>query len=366
MSRTPDDHSDVHITFPRNISTVYQGGLFVLALLAALYAAQEVVLPLVLAFFLKLLLQPAMKWMKRLHVPRLVSALLAVTLFLSAIVGLGTLLSSPASQWAQRLPEGLPRLQERVRIISRPMDTLTRVFKHAKNAVVGGSAPPAPSGGVDFQQAVLSTMHHFTVGFVWTMLMLFFLLLAGDSFLRRAVEVMPTFGDKRQVIDIALQMESDISVYLTTISIMNTLVGMATGLGMWLLGLPDPLLWGVAAFMLNYVPIFGPLTGMLMFLAVGMLSLDPLWKAFMPMVLYITVHLIEGETITPMLLARRFTLNPVLVLASLLFWSWMWGIPGAVLAVPVLAIFKIVCERVEPLAAFGHFIQGERRRAWEP
>lgn len=366
MSRTPGDQPDIHVTLPRNIATVYQGGLFVLALLAALYVAQDVVLPLLLAFFLKLLLQPVMKWMKQLHVPRLVSALLAMTLLLGAVAGLGSLVNSPASQWAQRLPQGLPRLEQRVRSISRPVENLSRLFKHAKHALVGTGASAPSSGGTDFQQLLLSTMHHVTVSFVWVMLILFFLLVAGDSFLRRLVEVMPTFGDKRQVIDIALQVETDMSAYLTTITVMNTFVGVATGVGMWLLGLPDPLLWGVAAFMLNYVPIFGPLTGMLMFLAVGMLTLDPLWKAFMPMVLYISTHIIEGETVTPMLLARRFTLNPVLVMTSLLFWDWMWGVPGAVLAVPLLAIFKIICERVEPLAALGHFIQGERRRVWEP
>ena len=139
------------------------------------------------------------------------------------------------------------------------------------------------------------------------------------------------------------------------------LVGVATGLAMWWLGLPNPLLWGAIAFLLNYVPILGPLTGVVMFLALGLLSLNPLWKAFMPMVVYGALHLVEGETITPMLLARRFTLNPVLVMIALLFWYWMWGVPGAILAVPMLAITKIICDRVRPLAAFGHFLEGEKR-----
>jgi predicted PurR-regulated permease PerM len=137
-------------------------------------------------------------------------------------------------------------------------------------------------------------------------------------------------------------------------------VGIATGLAMWALGLDDPILWGAIAFLLNFVPILGPLTGVAIFLGVGMLSLDPLWKAFMPMVLYGVIHIIEGETITPMLLARRFTLNPVLVIISLLFWDWMWGIPGAILAVPMLAILKIICDRIRALAALGHFLEGEK------
>lgn len=365
MAKSPDQQLKEDLPLPKNVSNVFLGGLFVMAVLACMYLAREVILPIVLAFFLKLLVQPGMNLMKRMRVPRLIAALLALALLLGCIVGLVNLLSAPASHWAQRLPEGLPRLQERVRIISQPLDSMARLFKHAKSAVVGGGSSAPPPSGIDFQGLLLSTVHHFASGFVWTLLMLFFLLLAGDTFLRRLVEVMPTFGDKRQVIDIAQQVESDISVYLITISIMNTLVGIATGLGMWALGLPDPLLWAVVAFMLNYVPIFGPITGMVLFLTVGMLSLDPLWKAFMPMAVYITVHLIEGETVTPMLLARRFTLNPVLVMASLLFWDWMWGVPGAVLAVPLLAIFKIICDRVRPLTTLGHFIQGERH-VWEP
>mgnify|MGYP004718135635 CR=1 FL=1 len=145
------------------------------------------------------------------------------------------------------------------------------------------------------------------------------------------------------------------------------MVGIGTGLAMWALGLCVALMWGVLAFLLNYVPILGPRVGVVTFLGVGMLSLDLIWKAFMPLVLYLLIHVLEGETITPMLLARRFTLNPVIVIISLLFWDWMWGVPGAILAVPMLAITKILCDRIRPLAAFGHFLEGERpKTAPEP
>lgn len=364
MAKSPEDPVKKDMPLPRNPATFFQGGLFFLGTLACMYVAREVILPITLAFFLKLLVQPGMKLLKHFRVPRLVAALLALALLLGCVIGLINLLSGPASEWAQRLPQGLPRLQQRVRFVSEPIDKVSHLFKHAKKIVVGnpqesGKTIPQHSDN-NVQQMLLSTVHHFASGFVWTFIMLFFLLLAGDTFLRRLVEVMPTFGDKRQVADIAQQVEADISTYLAIVTIMNTLVGIATGLAMWLIGLPDPLLWGVAAFILNYVPIFGPLTGIVLFLAVGMLSLDPLWKAFMPMIAYLCVHMMEGEVITPMLLARRFTLNPVLVMVSLLFWNWMWGVPGAILAVPLLAITKIICDRVQPLAALGHFIQGER------
>jgi predicted PurR-regulated permease PerM len=106
---------------------------------------------------------------------------------------------------------------------------------------------------------------------------------------------------------------------------MNAAVGIATGLAMWLTGVGDPILWGSVAFLLNYVPIVGPALGVLIFLLAGLLTHDTLWQALLPAGLYLGVHLIEGESVTPMLLARRFTLNPVLVIISLVFWFWMWG-----------------------------------------
>jgi AI-2E family transporter len=186
----------------------------------------------------------------------------------------------------------------------------------------------------------------------------FFLLVSGDIFLLRLVEILPRFSSKRQVVEISQQIESDISAYLVTITIMNAAVGIAMALAMWLTGVGDPILWGTVAFLLNYVPILGTALGVLIFLFAGLLTIDSLWQALLPAALYLGFHLIEGETVTPMLLARRFTLNPVLVIISLVFWFWMWGIPGAILSVPMLAISKIICDRVRPLAAFGHFLEG--------
>jgi predicted PurR-regulated permease PerM len=356
--------TDTDMPLPQDPKVVFQAGLFFLALLAGAYVAKEVLLPIVLAFILKLLLQPVMRFLERLRVPRVLASLSMIILLFALIAGFGEMLSGPASDWAKRLPDGLPRLEQRVRVISTPLNALNKMLSHAKGMVSNGPAagtPPAANFGSDFQSELLDGVQTFASEFLTTFLVLFFLLNAGDTFLRRLVEVMPRFGEKRQVIDISQQVEADISSYLVTITVMNVLVGIATGGGMWALGLPNPLLWGAIAFLLNYVPILGPLTGLVLFLAVGMLSLDPLWKAFMPMVVYAVIHMVEGETITPMLLARRFTLNPVLVIVALLFWDWMWGVPGAILAVPMLAITKIICDRIRPLAAFGHFLEGEKR-----
>jgi predicted PurR-regulated permease PerM len=189
-----------------------------------------------------------------------------------------------------------------------------------------------------------------------TMIVLFFLLAAGDRLLRGFIEVLPTFGDKRQAAGIASEIQHQIGGYLITISLMNLAVGIVAGLAMWACGLGDPILWGSFAFLLNYIPILGPLTGIGVLLIAGIVTLDWPWQALLPAACYTMIHIAEGEVITPLLLAKRFTLNPVLVIVSLFFWHALWGIPGALLAVPLLAMFKIICDRIAPLQPVGHII----------
>lgn len=156
-------------------------------------------------------------------------------------------------------------------------------------------------------------------GLFTMVLVLYFLLVADNIFLRRLVEILPTFSNKRQAVDISQQIQGDISGYLLTITAMNAEVGVTTAAAMYLCGLGGPLLWGTTAFLLNYIPILGPLFGVCIFVLVGMLSFESLWSSLLPPVLYFGIYLVEGETLTPLLLARRFTLNPVLISLSLVF-----------------------------------------------
>ncbi|MDQ0472453.1 AI-2E family transporter [Labrys wisconsinensis] len=325
--------------------------LLAIAVLTIAYVAAEIILPLVLAFVLKLLLQPGMRLLERLHIPRALAALVLIVAVFSVIVGLGAAVAGPASAWAEKLPAGLPRLEERLQFLSRPIKTL-QAFLHQIDGGAGGSAD------LGLTETLFRGTQHFAGGFFETILILFFLLVSGDTFLRRFVEVLPRFSDKRQVVALSQQVEENISAYLVTITVMNAAVGIATGIAMWACGLGDPVLWGVLAFLLNFVPIMGPVFGIVLFFFAGLLTMDGFWPALMPAGLYLGIHLVEGEMITPMLLARRFTLNPVLVIISLIFWFWMWGAPGAILAVPLLAVAKIICDGIRPLNAIGHFLEG--------
>jgi predicted PurR-regulated permease PerM len=348
------------VIVPADIKTVFQGGQFLLMLLAACYLASEIILPVVIAIVLMLVLQPVMRLFEKLYLPRLFAALAIIVVLFGGVVGLGAALSGPAASWAEKLPGGLPRLQERLTFLSKPIQTLQK-FLHQAEGLTQGAGPAIATvavQGAGWNDKVLSATRAIVSGLFTTVLVLFFLLVSGDTFLRRLVEILPRFKDKRQAVHISQQIEADISAYLVTITIMNLAVGVATGTLAAVCGLGDPMLWGTVAFLLNYVPILGPTIGAVTFVFVGLLSIDILWLAFTPAAVYLLIHVIEGETVTPMLLAKRFTINPVLVVLAVVFWYWMWGVPGAILAMPMLAVAKIICDRVEPLAAFGHLIEG--------
>jgi predicted PurR-regulated permease PerM len=357
---TPPAEEPEEMPLPSDPKTIFLGGLFFLALMAAAYVAREVILPLVFAIVLSLLLQPALRLLERLRLPRTLASLLLILALLGTIVGLGAAVSGPARSWAGKLPEGIPRLQEKLSFVREPINTLQRFLQQVED--FGGTEPTKDTSesarGPTFLTKVFTGTRDFASGFFTTVLFLFFLLVSGDIFLHRFVEILPRFSSKRQVVEIEQQIERDISAYLVTITIMNAVVGIAVALAMWLTGVGDPVLWGTVAFLLNYVPILGTALGVLIFLLAGLLTHDVLWQALLPAGLYLGIHLIEGQTVTPMLVARRFTLNPVLVIISLVFWFWLWGVPGAILSVPMLAIAKIICDRVKSLAAFGHFLGG--------
>jgi predicted PurR-regulated permease PerM len=345
---------------------VGSAGILVLAVLAiayTLYLGKEILLPIALALVLKLLLQPAMRFLhEQLRLPGALAALLLIIAVFGAITAVGFTISVPASGWIQKAPESLPLLKEKLAILRQPLDYLQNGLKELENITGPTGGPEGAGQTVTVKQGsglagYLATGTATTLSRSFTtMIILFFLLASGDRLLRGFVEVLPRFKDKRTAVEIASEIEENISGYLLTITMMNALVGVATGIAMQLCGLGDPILWGVMAFLLNYVPILGPMTGVVIFFLVGIVTFDWPWYAFVPAGIYLLIHIAEGETITPMLLAKRFTLNPVLVIISLFLWYMIWGVPGALLAVPLLAIFKIVADRIEPLKPIGHII----------
>jgi predicted PurR-regulated permease PerM len=369
--------------------------LTVLAVLYTLYFAADIILPFVLALVLSLLLSPAMRFLSgRLRLPRMLAAVLLIATLFSAIGGVGVAIEVPASGWIARAPQSLPELQKKLVFLKRPIDMFERGLQqlqalmqqsgHAQpgsgsftatapgvlsaKAAAAAAPPSAPppaaspvslSDGSGVALSILAGTRSFLGQALTLLIMLFFLLADGDNLLRRFVEILPGLSEKKQAVSIATDVARNISGYLATITLMNVGVGVANGISLWAFGLPNPLLFGTAAFLLNYIPILGALTGMVIVFFVGLFSFSNVVWALAPVGVYLLIHILEGETITPMLLARRFTLNPLLVIASLMFWDWLWGVAGALIAVPLLAAFKILCDNVAVLTPIGHLLGTE-------
>lgn len=336
--------------------------LTLLAVFYSLYFAANIVLPFVFAIVVNLLMVTPMRVLRqRLHLPKPVAALVLIAAMAAAVAAIGAAISVPAAAWLSKVPQSVPELEKKF-VALRELEHFYHriaVLFHASghnHADVGGTTALTQIGST-----VLLGTRAFMGEFMTMLLMLFFLMTEGDSLLRRIVEITPSFSDKRRIVQIATQIERNVSLYLATITMMNLGVGALNVLQCWLTGMPNPLLWGVLAFLLNYVPIIGPLTGVVIYFFVGLFTFPSMLYALLPPSIYLCIHIMEGETITPMLLAKRFTLNPVLVMASLMFWDWMWGISGAFLSVPMLAVVKIFCDHIESLTPLGHVLGGPVR-----
>ncbi|MGB5057019.1 MAG: AI-2E family transporter, partial [Nitrospirales bacterium] len=196
----------------------------------------------------------------------------------------------------------------------------------------------------------------FILGLVSTMILLYFFLASGDLFLEKLVKVLPRFSDKRRAVEIVRGIEGNISSYLVTVTSVNVGLALVTSLAMYLLGMPNSYLWGAMAGILNFIPYVGSIIGLGAVTLAATITFEHMNMVALVSGTYLFLTAIEGNFITPHLLGRKLTLNPVIILVSVLFWGWLWGAVGALLAVPFVASLKIICDQIEPLNSIGEFL----------
>lgn len=351
----------LELQLPTDLKALLLTGIFSLLLLYALYLTGEILVPVIIAFLLKMVLQPANEFLVSFHVPRVLAALLIVGVLLGSVSGLAIFIAGPAAGWISGAPRNLEKLERRLDGLSTFARDLKKASKDVEKLGDDGTDQAVAVKGPPLSTFLFSGTRAFVTGLLTAVVLLFFLLVSGNSFLRRIVEILPTLHDKKQAVEIINEIQRTIAVYLGTITLMNAAVGVLTGLTAHFCGLADPVLWGSAAFVLNYIPILGPLATLFLLALVGLTMFADVGPALLPAGIFLVIHFAEGEAITPMLLARQFTLNPVVVIIALVFWYWMWGVPGALLAVPMVATFKIICDRIQSLKALGHFLGTDPR-----
>jgi predicted PurR-regulated permease PerM len=337
-------------------------GTFFLGLIAFLYFAKPFVMPLVLAMLLTFLLKPIVRALAGIRLPEPIAAMLVIALFFTAVFFAVSGLVQPAGQWAGKAPETIAKVQERFQHWFRRAERLTRAAAQVQDMTKTATGEPQTPQVEVKQPVLIATVLTFTksfmAGLIETVVLLFFMLAAGDLFMQKLVRVLPTLHDKKKAVEIADELQHSLSTFLFTITMINAVLGLLVGLAAFLIGLPNPVLWGVLAGTLNFIPYFGPITGVVVLLIAGFISFDSPVRAVAPSVIYLSLHAVEANVITPMVLGRRLTLNPLVIFLSLMFWTWLWGIPGALLSIPMLMMLKIFCDHFKPLAPIGEFLSG--------
>jgi predicted PurR-regulated permease PerM len=337
-------------------------GLFVLACFYTLYFARDFFFPIVLAVVFMFLLSPLVRALKKARVPEFVGAAIVILSMFALLAGVFYELSGPVAAWAQTLPTLGQKLQTQLKKYEKPLGQVTKAGEQMQSLTTLGPADQKKKPQqVEIKQpglldGIFSRTWNFLFELMVVVILLYFLLASGDLFLRKLIHVLPRFQDKRKAVQIAREVEDNISTYLITVAMINAGLGTAGAIAFWLLGMPDPWLWGALGALMNFIPFLGALSVITITGVVAAATFPSLGHALLVPAAYLGLSLIEGNFINPWIVGRRLTLNPVVIFLGLTFWGWLWGIPGALLAVPMLAMFKIFCDHIQPLAPLGEFL----------
>ena len=340
--------------------------LLVLATLGVgftLWAAQGLLLPVLLAMFFALIGNPIIRVLQRLYVPRFISALLVLLLGLSGTVYLGTKLVAPAGEWISEVPRELRDLAPKLRDLARPVQEANEAAADIARAA-GGETSGKPVEVVktevnDPYKALIATPR-MLASVLAVVLLTFFFMVYGQSLQRNAIDLLPDRQQKRVTVDILQSIEHEMSRYVLTISVINALVGLAlAGALYWMGGFEadEAMLWGTMAALLNYAPYVGPLVGIMVMLLMGFVAFDDLWQSVLPAVVYLGLHTLEGQILTPIVLGARLALSPLVLILALMVFGWLWGIIGLLLAVPLLVCVKIVLTKIDGMDGWARLLE---------
>jgi len=342
---------------PFDVGSIALTGLFVLAVFYTIYFMRSILLPIVLALLLSYLLRPIVRGLAGLKIPLSVGAALLLIGFFG-LIGYGiSVLATPTVEWLQKAPAGFAELQHKLLPVKKSVAQVTQATGEIeKLASANAEIKAVEVKRHPITETLFMRTPEFIASAILSLILLYFLLVYDQAFIAKLVKLLPTLSDKKTAVGIAHDIEEQISRYLFTVTAINVCLGVAVGTAVGLLGLRNPVMWGVMVALLNFVPYLGALTGIICMTIGAALSFDSLEYAFVFPAVYLSFGVLEGSFITPWIMGRSLTLNPVIILLSLTFWGWMWGIVGIILAVPILAAFKILCAHIKPMEPLAEFL----------
>lgn len=341
----------------------YVGCILFLMVVYSLYVGREFLTPIVLGFLLALTLTPVVRFLAKHSVPSPVSATLLIVVTAAAIAGLVYVTSGPISALVADAPAIGERLQARVQTLQSTVEKAVKATAQIDSATEAVSEANVQKVVVA-QPGILSRAAGNALSIGTTLAITFvlslFLLASGTMFYEKIIQSVPKLSDKKKALRVVYGVEREISRYLFTITIINVGLGVVIGTGLWLLGIPNALVWGVAAAILNFLPYIGALITILLVAVISLATFESILVGFIAPAFVLACNIIEGQFLTPLLLGRRLELNTVAVFISISFWSWIWGFIGALLAVPILVVIKVVCDHFDPLLPFGNFLSAQQ------
>jgi len=335
--------------------------------IAALHVGREFFIPVALAFCFHALLRPVVRGLERLRIPTALGAAIVVLGGLGIGVVAGWTLSGPIGAWVDKAPASLRAARAKLHTIGRPLNRLS----DAAAGNPGAPAPPAPSAAPQapappppaatpavpspFAQ-LLGRATTLVIGLVEVIVLLYLMLAGGNLFLRKMVKVLPASGDKRTATDILHDTESIVAHYLALTAIINFAQGIAVGLAIWAIGMPDPLIWGLLTFALEFIPYLGGVTMVGLLLISGVTTFPHVGQALLAPASYLVITTLQNNVLSPYVYGGRLKLSPLAVMVCALFWWFIWGIPGVFLAIPIAATLKALGDQVPRLAPLGEFL----------
>ena len=317
-----------------------------LALPFALQAGAEFFLPVVTAIVIAIALVPFLEWLERRRMRSGFAALLCVVLFLAVLNGILVLIVVPASGWFQLLPERIPVIRDNLSVVIDLYSSLQQFIDRTLATIATVPASDAPQLAMQPPGSLLSLIAtsapHALIQMVFAILVIYFFLANWTRLRRSVIEGREDFRGALTMARVIQNVVDATSAYLATITAINITLGLIVAAALWGLDMPTPLMWGGIVAMLNFVPYLGPILAAVLLTLGGLMSFQDIGTALVPAAIMVGLHLVEANVVTPVIVGRRLTLEPLLILISLSFWTWVWGTLGALLAVPLLIIIRVV------------------------
>jgi len=355
MTNAAEPPSDAGTPTP-DVRTIALATLAVLAVAYTLYFARAFFLPVALALLLNFLLSRAVRFLVRFRLTERVARGVVMLLVVGGLSLSAYTLTDPMQGWIARAPQTLADARSKVRKLIRPVERAAAQVESATKPTDPSAAQQVVVKGPTLAERIYGKTPAFLLGGFEVLILLYFLLASGDLFLEKVVRVVPEFADKKKAVRIAREAEASVSTFLGTVTLVNVGLGVVIAFLMALVGMPNPVLWGVAACLLEFVPYVGASTMTVILSVTALVTFEDVGHALLVPALFVGTTMIQAYVVSPILLGRRLTLNPVAIFVGLLFWSLVWGVAGAFLAVPLLATLKIFCDHIERLQPVGEFL----------